>query len=207
MKNEKIFKCKRYCNQCSQCKAFLRKNSRAFCGHFWPDVQDETMARTTERDLFEQRIKRSASINYCQYQLERGQQGKLHYQVFIKTIKPIRRSKLKAILQMKKGEWIEPVSSENAQKNYTEKDKTRVDGPWYLGLARDADVTDEYSIRNHGRELASKDPRDMNPTEYWIYSCYKINKLNEFEDELMRTELNQSDWMVRDELIKLGIPI
>lgn len=117
----------------------LSRTSRWFMGHLYIDHLGFDEAEP-QREML-QRLEESTRPRYCKWQLERGQQGNLHYQFFLKVAHPCRRSALFKDLDMVEGEWIEPVSAANVPrvKAYCSKQKTRVAGPWEWSRGEDED--------------------------------------------------------------------
>lgn len=93
-------------------------------------------------------------LQYYAYQLERGEQGTLHYQAFVafnrtRTLRQVR-------LLCPRGHW-EPRSprSTNAQAiEYVTKEETRVEGPWFYGNLLESgertDIQRMYSMVKRG---------------------------------------------------------
>lgn len=72
----------------------------------------------------------AAGYTYCNFQLERGEQGTPHYQgVFYIADKSAARPLLRKIPYS----YLAPVRSVSGAINYTGKAETRIDGPWSYG--------------------------------------------------------------------------
>lgn len=111
-----------------------------------------------------------AHFRYVVFQLERGDNGTLHYQGYIEFTRPLRLSTLK---KWEAEAHFEPRAGTQEQAiTYCTKEETRVDGPWTAGekgkgSGARTDLTNAVSVF---REGGLKRLRDECPETYIRYS-------------------------------------
>lgn len=84
----------------------------------------------TPEDFLEE-AKQWPSLRYIIFQLERGEQGTLHFQGYVEFNKPYRLTQLKAA--NKEAHWEKRRGTQRQAKEYCSKEDTRVSGPFEHG--------------------------------------------------------------------------
>jgi len=68
------------------------------------------------------------------WQLEKGKEGTLHAQVWVKTTAKHRLNAMKNYVRARRlGGWVMPCRDPAAARRYCEKEESRLEGPWYYG--------------------------------------------------------------------------
>lgn len=75
------------------------------------------------------------------WQIEKGKEGTVHVQAWMKTKTRHRLQKMKNIMRSKVfGGWVMPCRDAQAARKYCEKVASRLEGPWYFGTAAEEKV-------------------------------------------------------------------
>lgn len=83
-------------------------------------------------DEFSEKVQACSHFKYCVFQLERGESGTPHFQVYVEFTKPKRMQFLKR--QICNGLHLEPRRGTAEQaRDYCRKPDSRIGGPWELG--------------------------------------------------------------------------
>lgn len=120
--------------------ALPKGQRRHFMCTLWPLYKDPTAERMED---FERYVRAWPDIQFCSYQYERTDEGRLHVQLYVEMKKSIRASTLLKILgnhkEFSKGCEIQfRKHSRGACKKYTTKDDSRVENtePVIVGVWR-----------------------------------------------------------------------
>lgn len=102
--------------------------SRAWCVT-WNNPSEETIQLARDGKLLEVD---KGHLRYCVFQLEKGECGTPHFQMYIEFSKPVRMAAVKALLSDKVH--CEPrCGTREAAREYCQKDDTRTEGFWEVG--------------------------------------------------------------------------
>lgn len=75
------------------------------------------------------------------WQLEKGKEGTLHAQVWVKTKAKHRLTAMKNYVRARRlGGWVMPCRDTAAARRYCEKEESRLEGPWYYGTTANSKV-------------------------------------------------------------------
>lgn len=74
------------------------------------------------------------NCRYCVYQLERGEEGTLHFQGYVEFTKPMRMAAIKKFDGMEGAHLEARLGSRDQARNYCMEQDTRVEGPWEYGV-------------------------------------------------------------------------
>jgi hypothetical protein len=80
----------------------------------------------------EDAVELGAGVTYITWQLERGENGTIHWQGYFELCRSASQKEAKELLRLGRRAHIEPSRSEAAIA-YCHKEDTRIDGPWELG--------------------------------------------------------------------------
>ncbi len=141
-------------------------NNRAtnyFCGSVYAD-------RLKTKAELEGWFAKSKLVDELWFQLERGENGNLHWQYTFRTTgKQQRYSYWWKLLNYKSGEWIDGCLKKQACLNYCKKGATRVEGPYHWD--RPADETYIYNTMASDSEnlkgLLANKVREMQAWAQW----------------------------------------
>jgi len=83
--------------------------------------------------IFMERIKEINEVEYCVFQLEKGENGTNHYQGFIQLKHNQRMSFLKNKIS-RRAHWEPRKGSQDEARDYCMKEDSRLEGPWEYGI-------------------------------------------------------------------------
>lgn len=136
-------------------------------------------------------IPQDSKIKYCCWQVERGEEGTVHAQVYVQLFN---RCSVVGMTKILPGHWEIQRGSNEDGRNYCRKEDTRVRGPWEFGVfvagqGSRHDIECMKEAIKSGVDLATI--RDLYPVEYskyrnWVLEFYadcqqsKAPKVTEF---------------------------
>lgn len=117
-------------NRKGYAKIDYSKTGRCFIGHLYVHTDDPINEVIS-------RLENTRNIKFFKWSLERGKEGNLHYQFFLKTFKSVKATGIWKEFGKVKGEFFEVCRNENACSNYVQKDDTHISGPyeWEKGVS------------------------------------------------------------------------
>lgn len=129
-------------------------------------------------------VPRHEDVKYLAWQLERGEEGTLHVQVYVQ-FKPNRKKTLAAIRTIMPGHWEMQRGSNEDCREYVRKEDTRVRGPWEwgqftAGRGQRCDLEEVKAAIDGGAD--AKAIRASFPTQYSRHRNWVLDYLEDVRD-------------------------
>lgn len=111
--------------------------------------------RYVSPDEFDELLRKSGSVKYYIFQLEKGNSGTEHYQTFIEYMNPRSLSAINRYWS-KHGTFIAAAKNPNAARNYCSKVESRVNGPWEFGTWTERKNCTKVKLDDRRLEIAEQ---------------------------------------------------